>query len=253
MACFCPPSLNLGSSHGVVIDPPLHRYWRLVSTPSVSAAPKSCRLPVSGETCSWRGATFGPELPPSGLVPPLPFLPAATVFSTWHFSGLLHPETDHGVHQVSGFRHPFARPDPSSVQPKSLAARVSSPALTRGPTPTVPRRLPPRSSEDERTDILCDEASWRCPPTIPAGAPPFEAFPSLSADPRQPRPVSAHLPSACSRETRVHMDIQRVVRPQRCGTPRTLPSRRWLQVTMRLVALQAEQHVAGPVSPTSRP
>jgi len=36
-------SLDLGSSHGVVIDPPLHRHLYLVSTPSGSAAPKSCR------------------------------------------------------------------------------------------------------------------------------------------------------------------------------------------------------------------
>lgn len=111
-----------------------------MSTPGDPAAPKSCRLPVSGETCAWRGATIGPELPPSGLVPPLPFLPAATVFSTWHFSGFLHPETDPGVHQVSSFRYPLALPDSHSPRPKSFAVRVSSPALRRGPTPTVPLR-----------------------------------------------------------------------------------------------------------------
>jgi hypothetical protein len=51
-----------------------------------------------------RGVAFGPELPHSGLVPPLSFLPTAAVCSTWHFSGLLHPETDHGVRQVSGIQ-----------------------------------------------------------------------------------------------------------------------------------------------------
>jgi hypothetical protein len=49
-----------------------------------------------------RGVAFGPELPRSGLVPPLSFLPTAAACSTWHFSGLLRPETDHGVRHVSG-------------------------------------------------------------------------------------------------------------------------------------------------------
>jgi hypothetical protein len=53
-----------------------------------------------------RGAAFGPELPRSGLVPPLPFLPASAACSTWHFSGLLHPETDPGVRHVSGRGRP---------------------------------------------------------------------------------------------------------------------------------------------------
>jgi hypothetical protein len=57
-----------------------------------------------------RGAGFGPGLPPPGLVPPLSFLPTAAVYSTWHLSGLLRPETDHGVRQVSGFRGRVSNP-----------------------------------------------------------------------------------------------------------------------------------------------
>jgi hypothetical protein len=49
-----------------------------------------------------RGATIGPKLPPFGLVPSLSFLPTSTVCSTLRFTGLLHPETDHGVRHVSG-------------------------------------------------------------------------------------------------------------------------------------------------------
>jgi len=51
-------------------------------------------------------------MPLSGRVPPLPFLPASTACSAWHFSGLLHPDTDHGVRHVagSGSVSRFARP-----------------------------------------------------------------------------------------------------------------------------------------------
>jgi hypothetical protein len=49
-------------------------------------------------------AAFGPELPASGLVPPLPFLPASTVCSARYLAGLLHPAADHGVRPVSGER-----------------------------------------------------------------------------------------------------------------------------------------------------
>ena len=79
-----------------------------------------------------RGATFGPEMPLSGLVPPLPFLPAATVCSTWHFSGLLHPETDPGVRQVAGRWGPLARPGVSGWRPESLAVHTSIPPSPRG-------------------------------------------------------------------------------------------------------------------------
>jgi hypothetical protein len=64
---------------------------------------------------AWRrGAIFGPGLPRPGLVPPLPFLPASTVCSTWHFAGLLHPAADPGVRHVSGLSSRGAVPDFSS-------------------------------------------------------------------------------------------------------------------------------------------
>jgi len=81
--------------------PGVHSQWSRCSEELPRcASPRRCTVR--------RGATFGPELPHSGLVPPLPFLPAATVCSTKHFSGLLHPETDHGVRQVAG----LVGPDP---------------------------------------------------------------------------------------------------------------------------------------------
>jgi hypothetical protein len=50
-----------------------------------------------------RVVTFGPEMPPSGLVPPLSFFPTATVCSTSCLPGLLRPGADHGVRQVAAF------------------------------------------------------------------------------------------------------------------------------------------------------
>jgi hypothetical protein len=48
--------------------------------------------------------TFGSDLPRSELVPPLPFLPASTVFSARRPAGLLHPAADTGVRHVSRVR-----------------------------------------------------------------------------------------------------------------------------------------------------
>ena len=81
-----------------------------IAPPSASVSRvHSCLLRCSEERSSWLAskdlpsdaAVFGPDLPRSGLVPPLPFLPASAACSAGHLSGLLHPETDHGVHQVS--------------------------------------------------------------------------------------------------------------------------------------------------------
>jgi hypothetical protein len=46
----------------------------------------------------------------------LPFFPASTVCSTWHFAGLLHPAADPGVRHVSGRSSRLASPDPSTRQ-----------------------------------------------------------------------------------------------------------------------------------------
>jgi len=48
--------------------------------------------------------SFGSDLPRSELVPPMPFLPASTVFSARQPAGLLHPAADHGVRHVSGVK-----------------------------------------------------------------------------------------------------------------------------------------------------
>jgi len=45
--------------------------------------------------------TFGPKLPRSEHVPPLPFRTTPTVFATRHLAGLLHPAAGHGVRHVS--------------------------------------------------------------------------------------------------------------------------------------------------------
>jgi hypothetical protein len=56
-----------------------------------------------------RGPPFGPKLPNSGRVPPLPFFPTTAVYSTRHPAGLLHPASGHGVRHVSGLPWLLAR------------------------------------------------------------------------------------------------------------------------------------------------
>jgi hypothetical protein len=101
--------------------------------------------PFPRELALQRGATFGPELPNSGLVPPLPFLPAATVCSTWHLSGLLHPETDPGVRHVSGRAQcasPACLPRDESLGGRAAASAALAGCLgrprSRGPGAPVP-------------------------------------------------------------------------------------------------------------------
>lgn len=50
-----------------------------------------------------RGSIFGSGLPRPGLVPPLLFLRASTVYSAHQLAGLLRPAADHGVRHVSGW------------------------------------------------------------------------------------------------------------------------------------------------------
>lgn len=135
------PSLSPSALRGLLSwgcqSPPLHRHGCLVSTPSGPAAPRSCR-PVRS-----RGNSPCDAEPPSarschapGLVPPLPFLPAPAACSTWHCSGLLHPETDPGVRHVSGRGQcPAPRPRPATsrlavaLQPfRSLRSGPAGPA-----------------------------------------------------------------------------------------------------------------------------
>jgi hypothetical protein len=165
---------------------PLHRHLRLESTPSCIAAPRSC-LPVGTRRSVpvRHGAAFGPELPPSGRVPPLPFLPASTVCSSRHFSGLLHPETDHGVRHVSG---PGLRLSPACalLPPWSgVRTRGRVPAPREG-VPSPARRFAAvcrAGSEETCLARLCDVRVFRWTWSFPCGAPPFGVFPSPAALP----------------------------------------------------------------------
>jgi hypothetical protein len=100
-----------------------------------------------------RAVAFGPELPDSGLVPPLPFLPASTVCSARTLAGLLHPAADHGVHHVSGARDFL---------------------------PAVHRRM-----DAPEGGPRCEEPTGDAPCiVIPVVLPPSGAFPSPTAAPR---------------------------------------------------------------------
>jgi hypothetical protein len=81
---------------------PLHRHGCWMSTPGGIVAPKSSLATVLERTRRAARIAFGLKLPHSKLVPPVSFLPTSAVCSTLHFSGLLHPETDHGVRHVAG-------------------------------------------------------------------------------------------------------------------------------------------------------
>lgn len=134
-----------------------------------------------------RGVTFDPDLPSSGFVPSLSFLPTSTACSTWYFSGLLHPETDLGVRQVSGSSGLVRS---STGRPRALAFGRPHPgrAALAGFSPVASSRpVRPRRGQwlwrgdQSRTGIRR---------TIPCGASPFEAFPSSSAVSRQSLPLN---------------------------------------------------------------
>jgi len=111
----------------------------------VQPKPFACRFTVESEFLSWgfqrsplsrspyRPSTptyvslpkdlvvgFGSRLPRLELVPPLPFLPASTVYSKRYFAGLLHPAADYGVHHVSGLHHQLPQSLRSPEMPASL-------------------------------------------------------------------------------------------------------------------------------------
>jgi len=175
-----------------------------------------------------RGATFGPEMPPSGLVPPLPFLPAATVCSTWHFSGLLHPETDPGVRQVSGLRGP----------PNPPGASVPRQAAVRPPCESRPRRVSTRHRRDRSPRAHPKRRSQASVASRWAGGV-LQPFPLAL----HPSKLFPHLqPFRVNRLSLPHTFCHRALgEPRRrrrpvCGSaglhgpPRSVPSRRWSQV-----------------------
>jgi hypothetical protein len=94
------------SSLGVVNDRPsvdMHTQRPLLVGPRSEELPGP-HGPRGARRVRDTASTFGPELPPSGLVPPLSFLPTSTVFSAGYVAGLLQPAADHGVRHVSGPR-----------------------------------------------------------------------------------------------------------------------------------------------------
>ena len=93
--------------------------------------------------------------------------------------------------------------------------------------------------------ILFGEASWRQAPTVPTGAPPFEAFPSRSAHPRQPHPVSARRRSVALEKLERASLLARWSSTG-CGPPQILPSRRWSWSTSRLMLRKRSDAAPGP-------
>jgi hypothetical protein len=78
-----------------------------------------------------RGSPFGPELPPSGLVPPLSFHPTPTVYSAQRPAGLLHPATGQGFAMFpAGLSLPPERGRPSLPPRRGRRGLPSSMALT---------------------------------------------------------------------------------------------------------------------------
>jgi len=155
---------------------PLHRHRCLCPLPVASLLRRAASRRVPRNRAVWRVVTFGPELPPSGLVPSLPFLPASTVYSTLHFPGLLHPGADRGVRQVSAsasFFRALSRGRPARM--RSLPA-WPFPRPRRGSGPTSPIR-PFRLLRRGGGAAFAATGSSVDRVVIPTGALPCGAFP----------------------------------------------------------------------------
>jgi hypothetical protein len=124
-----------------------------------------------------RGPSFGPKLPNSGRVPPLPFFPTSAAYSARHPAGLLHPASGHGVRQVSGSLPalcPKTRvggsPSPVALYPSEFSPPRQAGARHRTPVPSrrcseplavgppVLPRLAPRPSARHSTSGHCSAA-----------------------------------------------------------------------------------------------
>jgi hypothetical protein len=118
----------------VSVEHPLPARARAAGSRGTFAARCQCRAPRGLDR---RAATFGPEMPASGLVPPLPFLPATTVCSARCLAGLLRPAADRGVRYVSsrGGGPPGAGPSgstPEGALASGIPERISVHCHSRG-------------------------------------------------------------------------------------------------------------------------
>jgi hypothetical protein len=176
---------EVNSSHGVVKVRPSIDINTRCPLPVASLLRRAAVRLVSVRTPAVRrDVTIGLELPPSRLVPPLPFCPAATVYSTSCLPGLLRPGADHGVRQVSASAS-------SSVPFPAGLLRVGA-VSPPGPFPT-PRGLvwtSPRwsgVSSEEATAIPFRRparpmVAWASPLALH----PSKLFPCRQLVPRQP-------------------------------------------------------------------
>jgi hypothetical protein len=183
--------LVLGSSHGVVIDPPLHRHRRLVSSPGGPAAPKSSHLadfrrnsPRDTEPPSVRSCHVPDSFRPCRSSRLRRFAPPGTS----QVCCTLKPIMGFAKLQVVGARwlHLVPTDRSRSCESPSPLHQFPEGSLVQ----TMPKFLPALFRR-RAVGIHLDEAGRRHPPTVPIGAPPFEAFPSLSAASHQPQFVSA--------------------------------------------------------------
>lgn len=238
-----PSSACQTSSHGVRLkDPPsidissvrplqAHHRPRSAGCPAdwtgiVSGfRPGRCR----GFVTSLRSRNANP-----GLVPPLPFLTASTVFSAHRFAGLFHPAADHGVRLVAsthrcstGRAVPPSRSSTSRHPPLvhrgalhhwksgsentarrsggvegSQRIRPRSGSAGRQPVPGSGSRL--AEARPIRTGAVC--RSVLSPAPFSQARSPFEAFPSSTA-------VSRHRDPLPSRRYRSPRCFHRVDRP----------------------------------------
>jgi hypothetical protein len=252
----------LDSSHGVVKYPPLRRLECLVSSPGETAAPKSCRHASS------RGKSLGDAEAPSvrGCHLPDTFRPCC--FSQLRrFAPPCTLQVCCALLPIMGFAmFPVLPVVVRGLIPSSAEAGRSD--LDLGCFPAAPRRgvhpaafrrpccgglvlVTPRGRLHRHRR---GEARTRFLWTFPNGAPPFEAFPSSVAVPRQSH-FSAALRLLC-RHRASSILVLLLERDSALwhGSPQSLPSRRWLRALPSSFRLSAcEECHRGGGFPLARP
>lgn len=116
-------------------------------------------------------------------VPSSWFLTTSTVYSTRPFPGLLHPDTDHGVHRVSASDACAPAASPLVPPPfEALPSRAAVPVVSVRPLPPRRHRLltgPTSRSCSTRESVAPRDCCQSRAPVAPLGFPP-EASRSLS-------------------------------------------------------------------------